>query len=144
MNKKFFKKALGIFCTMLIAVGILSGCIATEPKEISSLSDAAASVELGEGEKELCVEVVDADGSKTSFAVHTNDATVGKALMNVGLIDGEQGPYGLYVKTVNGITYDYDKDNMYWAFYIDGEYATKGVDDTETDEKCIYSFRAEK
>ena len=35
------------------------------------------------------------------------------------------------VKTVNGITADYNVDRSYWAFYINGEYAMTGVDGTE-------------
>lgn len=49
--------------------------------------------------------------------------TVGKALLDQGVIAGEDSSYGLYVKTVNGTTLDYDTDGMYWAFYINGEYA---------------------
>ena len=144
MKEKLIKKSMGVFCTVLIAVSLLCGCTANDSKEPASLSDAACSTELGEGEMEFCIEVVGADKAKTSFVINTNDKTVGEALLNLSFIDGEQGPYGLYVKTVNGITLDYDKDKMYWAFYINGEYATKGVDKTEIDQSCIYSFRAEK
>ena len=48
------------------------------------------------------------------------------ALLALDLIAGEDSQYGLYVKTVNGITADYDTDGSYWAFYIDGEYAQTG------------------
>ncbi len=144
MNKKFLKQAMGVFCTALIAASLLCGCTASDSKETSAQSDSVVTAELGEGEKEFCVEVVGADKAKTSFAIHTDASTIGEALLKLELIDGEQGPYGLYVKTVNGITLDYNKDKMYWAFYIDGEYATKGVDETEIDETSVYSFRAEK
>ncbi|MBQ2923597.1 MAG: DUF4430 domain-containing protein, partial [Tyzzerella sp.] len=53
-------------------------------------------------------------------------------------------PYGLYVKTVNGTTLDYDKDGMYWSFYINGDYAMTGVDVTEIKAGEKYSFKAEK
>ena len=45
----------------------------------------------------------------------------------MGLIAGEDSDYGLYVKTVNGVTVDYDTDGKYWAFYVDGEYAATDV-----------------
>jgi hypothetical protein len=32
-------------------------------------------------------------------------------------VEGEESDYGLYVKTVNGITADYETDGAYWAFY---------------------------
>jgi hypothetical protein len=68
---------------------------------------------------------------------------VGEALLDEKLIAGEEGPYGLYVKTVNGITLDYDKDGYYWSFYIDGEYGLTGVDQTEITNGAAYAFKAE-
>ena len=61
-----------------------------------------------------------------------------------GLIEGEEGPYGLYVKVVNGIRADYDKDKVYWAFYINGDYAMSGVDVTEICAGDEYALRVEK
>jgi len=65
---------------------------------------------------------------------------VGAALIKEGLIEGEEGPYGLYVKVVNGITAIYEEDGSYWAFYEDGEYALAGVDQTQIDPEVHYSF----
>jgi len=69
---------------------------------------------------------------------------LGAALSELGLIDGEEGEYGLYVKTVNGKTADYDTDGMYWALYINDEYAQSGVDTVEIKEGDSYSFKMEK
>ena len=72
------------------------------------------------------------------------DVIVGEALVELKLIEGEDSEYGLFVKKVNGIVADYDKDGMYWAFYINGEYAMSGVDSTEIKEGQSYSFKMEK
>ena len=69
---------------------------------------------------------------------------MGAALLELGLIAGDDSAYGLYVKTVNGVTVDYDTDKQYWAFYINGEYAMTGVDSTEITEGAEYSFKVEK
>lgn len=87
--------------------------------------------------------VVDGAGNEKSFQIDTEEKTVGAALLKEGLIEGDSGEYGLYVKTVNGITADYEKDGTYWAFYINGEYAMTGVDATEITAGEIYSFRVE-
>ena len=58
--------------------------------------------------------------------------------------EGGPGAYGLYVKTVNGIKADYDKDKAYWAFYVNDSYAMSGVDSTEIKEGEVYSFKVEK
>lgn len=99
---------------------------------------------IGEGEKSFVAEVVDADGNTVKFTVQTNEKTVGEALQKLGVIDGEEGDYGLYIKTVNGITADYNKDGVYWAFYVDGEYAMTGADMTDVVDGTVYTFRVEK
>ena len=88
--------------------------------------------------------VVDKEGNETSFNISTDKAIVGDALLAEGLIEGEEGAYGLYVKKVNGILADYDVDKTYWAFYINGEYAFTGVDATAVEEGATYSFKVEK
>ena len=75
-------------------------------------------------ERKFAFTVVDKDGNETAFEVSTDKETVGEALLDAKLIEGEEGAYGLYVKKVNGIVADYDVDQTYWAFYVDGEYAT--------------------
>lgn len=99
---------------------------------------------LGEGATVFNFVVVDKDGNETTFEIRTDKATVGEALLEVELIDGEEGDYGLYVKSVNGITADYDVDGSYWAFYINGEMAMTGVDATNVEEGATYSFKVEK
>lgn len=98
---------------------------------------------LGEGSLTFDFTVVDPDGKETPFEIHTDKETVGEALLELDLIAGEDSEYGLYVKTVNGVTADYDKDGVYWAFYVNGEYAMSGVDSTTIAEGDLYSFRIE-
>ena len=99
---------------------------------------------LGKGQTVFNFVVVDKDGNETKFEIHTDKPTVGEALLEIKLIEGEDGPYGLYVKTVNGITADYDIDQTYWAFYINGEMAMTGVDATNVEAGATYSFKVEK
>ena len=86
--------------------------------------------ELGEGAKTVKIEVKAGEKSVV-FTVKTDEAVLGDALIAHGLIDGEEGQYGLYIKKVNGITADYDVDGHYWGFYKNGEYMMTGVDMTE-------------
>lgn len=112
----------------------------------SAQSDGTVQTEgtvLGEGNTKFILTVVDKEGTETQFEIHTDKETVGEALSELGLIAGEEGEYGLYVKTVNGITADYDKDGVYWAFYINGEYAQTGIDATAITEGDNYSLKVE-
>ncbi len=117
----------------------------TESAEDDSqiLSEAEDGI-IGEGAVKFFFTVVDKDGNETDFEVHTDKEIVGDALLEAGLIAGDEEQYGLYVKTVNGITVDYDTDGTYWAFYINGEYASSGVDTTAVEEGAEYTFKVEK
>ena len=92
---------------------------------------------LGNGAKTLTVVIEDTQKSVT-FTIHTDKATVGEALLEHKLIDGEEGAYGLYVKVANGTVADYDVDRSYWAFYIGEDYAMTGVDATAIEEGVTY------
>ena len=94
---------------------------------------------LGSGAKTITVEV-SAEDKTVVFTVKTDADTVGDALLANNLIAGEEGAYGLYVKVVNGIMADYDVNQCYWAFYIDGDYAMSGVDTTRIDEGATYKL----
>jgi hypothetical protein len=86
--------------------------------------------EFGEGAKTIEVEVKVEEQSAT-FTIHTDAKTLGEALLAHKLIEGEDGPYGLYVKKVNGMLADYDVNQRYWAFSKGGVDLLSGVDMTE-------------
>lgn len=88
-------------------------------------------------------EVTGSDGVTQTQTVTTNCTTVGDALLDAGLVEGEDGPYGLYITTVLGETHVYETDGHYWAFYIDGEYAMNGVDETEIVPGSVYALCVE-
>ena len=114
MNKFSMKKLLSILlCIALIAALALStvGCSKngkTEP--VASAETSGGTVSMGEGETMFLFNVVDPEGKESHFEIHTDEKTVGAALLSLGLIAGEDSEYGLYVKTVNGVTVDYDTD----------------------------------
>lgn len=96
-------------------------------------------------ENSFLFEVISLDGTKKEFTVkYDSEKSVGEALVNEGLISGSNGQYGLMVETVDGQKYTYDEDKVYWAFYIDGEYAMTGVDSTPIEDGKTYCFKAEK
>lgn len=64
--------------------------------------------------------------------------------MNPAIPVADGAEIGEGSKTVNGMTADYDKDGVYWAFYIDGEYAMTGVDATNITDGAQYAFQMEK
>lgn len=163
MNKNSVRKALlTVLCIVLIAAMALlaTGCSDKTPAETPNTSASNGTVqttggtestgtsqapevtEKGEGSTSFQFQVKDLSGNVTKYLIKTDKTIVGDALLELGLIAGEDGAYGLYVKSVNGITLDYAKDNAYWGFFVDGQYASKGVDATTIDPNAVYSFEA--
>ena len=156
MKQTQLKRLLSfILCLVLIAAMALfaNGCnenenlpadTGTGTAEGETEAPAPTVTILGTGQTTFYFNVTDKDGNETKFEIHTDKTVVGDALMELGLIEGEEGPYGLYVKKVNGITADYDTDKTYWAFYINGEYGMTGVDSTNVTAGATYAFQVEK
>ena len=137
-------KKNGLFvCVLLATVVALLVCSACSKSEPQASGEAYPGGEMGNGARSFAFSVVGVEGETVDFTIKTDKEIVGDALEELGLISGEDGAYGMYVKNVNGTTLDYDKDGKYWAFYINDEYAVSGVDATEIDESAKYSFRAE-
>lgn len=144
---RFNKSLSAVLCIVLVAAMALFtiGCGDNQKTDnvTSDVSISQSSNVLGEGQTKFTFKTTDLEGKESEFEIHTDKKTVGEALVEVGLIAGEDSAYGLYVKTVNGVTLDYDKDGKYWAFYVDGEYASTGVDSTDVKEGSVYAFKAE-
>ena len=137
-KNKFFASVL---CMVLIVAMALSmtACTNNTPDSSDAGQEQGQSVE-----QSFTFEVVDKDGNFETLDITTDKATVGEALLEEGLIKGEDGQYGLYVTEVNGIVADYNVDQTYWAFYVDGTYASSGVDTTDVVDGSTYSFKVEK
>ena len=127
-NKKF----LMAFIILAILI-FMAGC----GKENEASDD-------GTQTKNFTLVVTDKEGEETTFNISTQKKTVGEALFDEKLIEGEEGEYGLYVTKVNGIEAIYEDDGTYWAFYINGEYAVTGVDSTDVEDGAEYALKAEK
>ena len=133
------KIALMLVIVMMISLASCDYFIRKDLPEIWQNATYVQDTELGEGSKTLVVKV-EVEENSVTFTIHTDAETVGEALLNLGLIAGEESQYGLYIKQVNGMTADYDVDQTYWAFYINGEYAMAGADTTPISAGEVYSL----
>lgn len=165
MTKHIRSISLCVALTLLLAAAAcgLSGCVKsnTSPEapqalptavspETATLPDASLPPEVAaeisealEGVRYFVLEVTGKDGVTQTQTITTTCTTVGEALLEYGMIEGEEGEYGLYIKTVLGETHDYNEDGKYWAFYVGGEYATTGADATEIIPGTVYAFIVE-
>ena len=139
-----------IFLMMLAACGTeappvepapLPADVSELPEHIDKDSVEAQSVstddaqDIGQGSTVFRLEVTDDTDMVTAWNVHTDEATVGDALVAVGLIDNAE-----YFIEVNGIVADFDADEAWWAFFIDGEMAMEGVGTTNIEPDVTYSI----
>ncbi len=130
----------------LIAVLTLCSCSNTAPDETTTTAsyvEMTEMQEIGQGKNTFILRVYDENGHITPFTIKTDKTIVGEALQENGLIEGDEGEFGLYVKTVNGIFAEYETTGNYWAFYVGDTYALKGIDMTEIVNGEIYSLRIE-
>lgn len=124
-------KTLTLILTLLTLV-LLTSCQKEEVKD-ASIWDSATYTEdtvLGEGEKQIEIEIK-AGEKAIELTVNTDAKTLADALLENKIAEGDTTEYGLYIKKVNGISADYEKDGYYWALYKGGEYLMTGADATE-------------
>lgn len=111
-NKKVWIGLAAFVAVLAVMLGIYAG---TRP-------------EAAEGAKKITVTVVHKDGTEKEFEYHTHAEYLGTVLLDEELAEGEDGPYGLVISTVDGETADWNVDKSYWALYIGEDYATTGAD----------------
>ncbi len=93
--------------------------------------------------KSFTLIVTDRSGTETKFSFDTKKKTVGEALLEEKVIEGEKGPYGIYITKVNGVEATFGTDRTYWALYINGERATTGIDGVDVVDGALYALKFE-
>ena len=125
---------------LVVALSIcLFACQSKEKVDLWANAQYTEDTVLGNGATTLYVDVVTNEKTVT-FTIKTDKETVGEALIENNLVSGEKGAYGLYVKFVNGIEADYDKNQSYWAFTKGGESLMTGVDGEKIEADAHYEL----
>ena len=87
-----------LLCIVLIAAMALGtiGCSDTTANDTVKTVDTMENGKVyGEGSTEFTFTVVDTEGKEVQATIRTDKTTVGEALLDLGLIAGEDGEYGL-------------------------------------------------
>ena len=122
------KKKLGIIIAAVLLVAVLVGVyFATRPQAT-------------EGQKTFTLVITHKDGSTKEQTFTTDAEFLGPFLEEKKLITGEEGPYGIFIKAVEGEKAVYEEDNAYWAFYVGEEYASLGIDKTPIEDGVTYKL----
>lgn len=94
------------------------------------------------GAKAIVIQVTDNNGVTTDYQHNTDAEYLSQVFDEIdGLtVEGDVTEYGLYIKTINGVTADYDTDGAYWSIYVNGEYGSYGADSQPVADKDSYQF----
>jgi len=111
-QKKSLLAAAGLVLTVVVMLGVW---FSTRPAP-------------REGIKHITVEVCHGNGETKTFAYDTDAEYLGELLQEEGLISGSEGPFGLYVDTVDGETADFTINQSWWQLTCNGESAQTGAD----------------
>jgi FlaG/FlaF family flagellin (archaellin) len=95
-----------------------------------------------EGSKAITIEVIDNEEQTTTYDVKTDAEYLRQAMeeSDMEFSGTESEEYGMMVDTINGLTADYDTDGAYWAFYVDGEYCSYGIDSQPVEDGQDYQI----
>lgn len=104
------------FALLLCMTLLLSACGSREVlPEVWEDATYTEDTTMGEGSKMVDVYVTAADKS-VKLTVKTDEEKLGAALLALGIIEGDMGEFGIYIKVVNGMTADYGVDASWWGF----------------------------
>ena len=138
---KIQTKVTALICLLLVTVMLFAACNTNKVDAEGRWADAVYlnDTEFGEGSKTVKV-TVKAGDDEVIFTIHTDKTYLGDALLEHGLIDGDKGEFGIYIKKVNGILADYDADRSYWALWVDGAVSYYGADQVKMTDGAHYKL----
>lgn len=144
MKHKFLKLFIVTFIIAAAYIGVttmLSGAVNDDTDRLETARQSGAKAQdIGQGGTIFRFEMLDLNDNFLVWNVSTEETMVGAALLYLGLISGEAGTFGLFVTEVNGVAADFAADNTWWAFFVDGESAIMGVDETIIEQGRTYTF----
>ena len=88
--------------------------------------------------KTVYVSVINGDDCNV-FSLTTTGDTLRDALDEISLVDGEDGAYGLFIKTVNGYTVN-EENEEWWCITKSGEAVFEGVDSIKISDGDKYEI----
>ena len=123
------KKLLAILL-VLTTVFAFAACAQKAPETPETTASA--------GEKQIfTVVVVHQDKSEKIFQYELKEGMLGAFLEEEGVIIGSGD--GMF-HTVDGEKADWNENQSYWAFYVDGQYALKGIYETPMESGKTYKL----
>ena len=136
MNKKTILAAVALVAAIALLLGVyfLVGPGRTVDSGATTGTDASGNTISG---CHFTVTVVHSDKTEKAFTYTAPEGKLGAFLEEEGLIVGEGD--GMF-HTVDGEKADWNVNQSYWAFYLNGEYAMSGIYDTDIVDGTVYKL----
>ena len=140
------KRLLSVTLIALVLALSLFIIACNQDSDIESGGDMlyTADTSLGSGATTFTLVCEHIDGTKINFTISTSKEILSDALTELGILQGHDSTYGLYIDAVNGVTHDYDSDQTYWAIYEGDSYASTGIDGITVSSGAVYKLVASK
>ena len=116
-NNKSTKKIVLALVALVAVIAILIGVYSATKEQPT------------EGQKVITVAGVHGDGSEKEFEYETTKEYLGEVLKDEGLVEGEEGDYGLFITSVDGEEAN-SANEEWWCLTIDGESSMTSADQT--------------
>ena len=88
-----------------------------------------------QGSKSITIEVVNDKGQSTMYELQTDAEYLAEAMDEAGVnYEASEGPYGLTVDSVNGISGVFGVDAGYWGFFVNGDYCNYGISEQPVED----------
>lgn len=121
------KKLIAVLALVVVVALMVGVYVMTRPEAVA-------------GGKSITVTVVHGDGTSKDFTYNTDAEYLGQVIVDEGLVEGNDGPYGLEIHTVDGEKASWEENKSYWALYIGEEYATTGADGVVVTDGGVYKL----
>ncbi len=122
-NKKLVIAIVAVVALIALMVGIY---FATRP---------AATTD----EKTFTLTIVHGDGTSKEKTIKSAEEFLAPALVSLGILTDDGVETGMYL-IVDGEAVSWEKNQSYWAFYVDGEYAMEGMNTTVITDGAHYKL----
>ncbi len=122
------KKIIAAASVLILLVGVLCAILFMRNDK-----EATASV------KKVAVEVVHGDGKAETFEYSTEAKFLGEVLKENGLVEGEEGEYGLFITSVDGEKAD-DTKEQWWCITKGGAPVNTSADQTPVQDGDLFEL----